>query len=72
LIEGEDDASRLRNAVDAWTAGFFFPRGSGRERSVATKAMYGTRSPGARARRTALIDELSDRLHFFHWRLEFT
>jgi hypothetical protein len=49
LIEGEGAVSLVRNAVDAWTAGFFFPRGSGRERSVATTAMYGTRSPGARS-----------------------
>jgi hypothetical protein len=72
LIEREGAVSRLRNACDAWTAAFFAPRGSGQERIAPTtagiwNALAGCENP----QRAALIDELSDRSHFFHWRLEF-
>jgi hypothetical protein len=72
LIEGAGAVTRLRHASDAWTAAFFASRGVGHERTAPTtadvwNALAGREDP----QRAALIDELSDRFHFFHWRLEF-
>ena len=72
LIEGEGAVSRLRNACDAWTASFFAPRAAGQERGVPTTAdVWNALAGCADQQRAALIDELSHRFHFFHWRLEF-
>ena len=72
LIEGKGAVSRLRRACDAWTAAFFAPRGCGNERIAPTtadvrNALTGCENP----QRAALIDELTDRFRFFHWRLEY-
>jgi hypothetical protein len=72
LIEGEGAASGLRRACDAWTAAFFASRATGHERAAPTtadvwNALNGRENP----QRTAIIEELSERFHFFHWRLEF-
>jgi hypothetical protein len=71
LIEGET-ATRLRTACDAWTAAFFASRASGQERTAPTTAdVWNSLAGRENPQRVALIDELSQRFRFFHWRLEF-
>jgi Eco57I restriction-modification methylase len=72
LIENDPTLIRLRRACNAWTAAFFASRGSGQERTAPTtadvwNALAGCQNP----QRAALIAELSDHFHFYHWRLEF-
>jgi hypothetical protein len=72
LIESEGAVSRLRRACDAWTAAFFARRGPGQERTTPTTAdVWNSLGGPENPQRAALIDELGDRFHFFHWRLEF-
>ena len=71
LKEGERVA-RLRNACNAWTAAFFAARGPGQQRTASTTAdVWSSLAGRENPQRAALTDELSDRFHFFHWRLEF-
>jgi hypothetical protein len=72
LVEGKGAVSGLRCACNAWTAAFFAPRGRAQERTLPTtadvrNALAGCENPQG----AALINELSHRFHFFHWRLEF-
>jgi len=63
---------RLRNACDAWTAAFFAPRGAGQERTAPTTAdVWNALNDQPNPQRAAIIEELSERFHFFHWRLDF-
>jgi hypothetical protein len=71
-VKESERVARLRNACDAWTAAFFAPRGTGQNRTAPTtsdvwKALNGQPNH----QRDAIIDELSEHLRFFHWRLEF-
>jgi hypothetical protein len=71
-LKDSEQIARLRRACDVWTASFFAPRGTGNERTAPTtadvwNALAGREDP----QRAALVDELSNRFHFFHWRLEF-
>jgi hypothetical protein len=71
-LKESERAARLRNACDAWTAAFFSPRGSGRERAAPTTAdVWNALNGLPNHRRAAIIDELAQRFRFFHWRLEF-
>jgi N-6 DNA Methylase len=71
LKDGERVA-RLGNASDAWTAAFFAPRGLGQERTAPTTAdVWNALNGQPNHQRAAIIDELSERFRFFHWRLEF-
>jgi hypothetical protein len=71
-LKESERVARLRNACDAWTAVFFSPRGAGQVRTAPTTAdVWNSLAGRENPQRAALIDELSHRLHFFHWRLEF-
>ena len=72
LIDRDPSRQKLHQACDAWTAAFFASRGVGLTRSAPTtvdvwNALAGRPDP----QRAAIINELSNRFHFFHWRLEF-
>jgi hypothetical protein len=71
LIAG-NPLARLRRACDVWTAAFYAPRVAGQARSAPTTSDVWTALAGrSDPQRAALVEELSHRLHFFHWRLEF-
>jgi hypothetical protein len=71
-LKESERVARLRNACDAWTAAFFTPRGPGQERAAPTTAgVWNSLGGRENPQQAALINELSDRFHFFHWRLEF-
>jgi hypothetical protein len=71
LTEGET-AARLRRACNAWTAAFFASRAAGQERTAPTTVdIWNALNGQPNQRRAAIVDELSHRFHFFHWRLEF-
>jgi hypothetical protein len=72
LTDSDPTAIKLHRACDAWTAAFFASRAAGQERTAPTTAdawneLNGQPNP----HRAAIINELSERFHFFHWRLEF-
>jgi hypothetical protein len=72
LIEADATSINLHHACDTWTAAFFAPRAAGQTRTVPTTAdVWNALSGRPDPQRAAIIDELSDRFHFFHWRLEF-
>jgi hypothetical protein len=72
LTENDPTSIKLRHACDAWTAAFFAPRSSGQARSALTSAdVWNALAGRPDAQRAAMIDELSARFHFLHWRLEF-
>jgi hypothetical protein len=72
LTEGDGAISRLRRACSAWTSAFFDPRGPNDTRSTpTTNDVWRTLAGRADPQRAALIEELSDRFHFFHWLLEY-
>jgi hypothetical protein len=72
LVEGNTAVARLRRACDAWTAAFFASRAAGQERIAPTTAdVWNALNDRDNPQRAAIVDSLSDRLSFFHWRLEF-
>jgi len=71
-LKESDRVARLRHACDAWTAAFFAAHRPGQERTAPTTAdVWNALAARENPQRAALIDELSDQFHFFHWRLEF-
>ena len=71
-LKESERVARLRNACDAWIGAFFAPRGLAQQRTAPTTAdVWKALSGLPNHQRAALIDELSDRFHFFHWHLEF-
>jgi N-6 DNA Methylase len=72
LIENDAITIRLRQACDAWTAAFFASCATGQTRTALTTAdIWNGLTGRPDLQRTAIIDELSHRFRFFHWRLEF-
>jgi hypothetical protein len=72
-LDDDPRSQRLRRACDAWTAAFFSSRGPGGARTAPTTAdvWNALASRGALGQRPALIEDLRERFHFFHWRPEF-
>jgi hypothetical protein len=72
-LEDDPRSLRLRRACDAWTAVFFVSRGSDQARIAPTtadvwNALAGRGEPG---QRPAVIEDLRERFHYFHWHLAF-
>jgi hypothetical protein len=73
LAEDDPRSRRFRRACDAWTAAFFASRDPDQARTVPTTAdvWNALAGRGDQGQRPALIEDLRERFHFFHWRLAF-
>src|SRR5271169_3524115 len=73
LAEDDPRSRRLRRACDAWTAAFFASRGPDQARTTPTTAdlWNALAGRGDQGQRPAMIEDLRERFHFFHWHLAF-